>query len=114
MTMPDDVDFSISQFSGAWRVMCSSSPDFVTDRNRDVEYIFSDVPVPFFNMALVTARGISQRTLETLARDATKWAAGRPVPWMLLVTHDALAPGVDASSVLDACGFTPLLPMTGM
>jgi GNAT superfamily N-acetyltransferase len=33
---------------------------------------------------------------------------------MLIVTHDALAPGVDATSALDCCGLTPMLPMTGM
>jgi len=112
--MADDVDFSISQFSGAWRLMCSASPDYVTDGNGDVEYIFSDVPVPFFNVALLTVRDISRDKLQGLARNATKWAAGRPVPWMFLVTHEALATGVDASSVLDACGFAPMLPMTGM
>ena len=112
--MADDIDFSISQFSGAWRLMCSASPDYVTDGNGDVEYIFSDVPAPFFNVAIPTGREISHDKLQQMARDATKWAAGRSVPWMFLVTHEALAPGVDASSALDAAGLTPMLPMTGM
>ena len=66
--MADDVDFSISQFSGAWRLMCSNSPDYVTDGNGDVEYIFSGVPVPFFNVAIPTGRDISRDKLQQLAR----------------------------------------------
>jgi ribosomal protein S18 acetylase RimI-like enzyme len=33
---------------------------------------------------------------------------------MFVVTHETLAPGVDAASVLDPAGLTPMLPLTGM
>ena len=112
--MSDDVRFSISQFRDAWRLLCGASPGFVADGNGAVEYIFSDLPIPFFNVALVTARNVSAGTLQAEARQACEWAAPRSVPWMFVVTHEALAPGVDAASVLDSCGLTPMLPMTGM
>jgi hypothetical protein len=35
-------------------------------------------------------------------------------PWLFVVTHDALEPGTDAAAVLDACGFAPIIPLTGM
>jgi GNAT superfamily N-acetyltransferase len=112
--MNDDAGFSISQFSEAWRLLCGASPGFAADGNGATEYIFSGLPIPFFNVALVTARGVSASVLQTEARQACEWAAPRSVPWMLIVTHDVLAPGVDATSALDSCGLTPMLPMTGM
>ena len=112
--MSDDVDFSISQFGDAWRLMCGASPGYLAKGNGAVDYIFSGLPIPFFNAALVTARNVSASALQTGARQACEWAAPRSVPWMFIVTHEALAPGVDAASVLDSCGLTPMLPMTGM
>jgi len=112
--MNDDVDFSISQFGDAWRLMCGASPGHVIERKKDVDYVFSGLPIPFFNVALVTAREVSRDALGTLGRDAAKWSAGTAVPWMLIVTHEALAPGVDAASVLETSGLIPLIPMTGM
>lgn len=112
--MSDDVGFSISQFGDAWRLMCGASPGHVIEGTTDVDYVFSGLPIPFFNVALVTARDVSGDALNTLAREALQWSAGKAVPWMFIVTHDALAPGVDAASVLEASDLIPLLPMTGM
>jgi GNAT superfamily N-acetyltransferase len=112
--MSDDVGFSISQFGEAWRLLCGASPGYVADRTAAVDYIFTGLPIPFFNVALVTARDVSGGVLQTEARQACEWAAPGSVPWMFVVTHDALAAGVDATSVLDSCGLTPMLPMTGM
>ena len=112
--MSDDVDFSISQFRDAWRLMCGASPGYAADGNGAVEYIFSGLPIPFFNVALVTGRDVSASALQTEARHACEWAAPRSVPWMFVVTHETLAPGVDAASVLDPGGLTPMLPLTGM
>ena len=112
--MTDDVDFSISQFGDAWRLMCGAHPGHVIEGNQDIDYVFSGLPIPFFNVAVVTARRVSGDALNTLARGAVKWSAGRAVPWMFLVTHDALVPGVDAAPLLESAGMVPLLPMTGM
>jgi GNAT superfamily N-acetyltransferase len=112
--MKDDVDFSISQFGDAWRLMCGASPGYVSEGQKDADYVFSGLPIPFFNAAIITARDVSRDGLESLARNAVAWAADKAVPWMLLVTHDALKPGVDAASAIEACGLVALLPMTGM
>jgi hypothetical protein len=42
------------------------------------------------------------------------WAEDKGAPWLFVVTHEALEPGVDAAATLDACGLMPLLPLTGM
>ena len=112
--MTDAVDFSISQFRDAWRLLCGASPGFVAERSGTVDYIFSGLPIPFFNVALVTGRNASASALQTEARKACEWAIPRSVPWMFIVTHEALASGVDAAPLLDSCGMTPMLPMTGM
>ena len=112
--MNDDVAFSISQFRDAWRVMCSACPGYLAGRTADVDYIFSGLPIPFFNAAIVGARDISHDALTAMGRNACEWAADKSVPWMFIVTHEWLAPGVDASSVLDRLGLTTLLPLTGM
>jgi hypothetical protein len=112
--MTDDVDFSISQFGDAWRLLCGASSGYVADGNGAVEYIFSGLPIPFFNVALLTARPVSAAALQGEGETACGWAVPRSVPWMFIVTHEALAPGVDAASVLDSCDLVPMLPMTGM
>ena len=112
--MSDDVGASISQFGDAWRLLCGASPGYVVDGNGATEYIFSSLPIPFFNVALLRGRNVSAGALETEARTACAWAAPRSIPWMFVVTHEALAADVDAATVLDACGLTPMLPMTGM
>jgi len=112
--MNDDVAFSISQFRDAWRLMCGACPGYLTGGASDVDYIFSGLPIPFFNAAIVGARDISRDALTTMGLAARAWAADRHVPWMFIVTHEALAPGVDAASALDSAGLTGLLPLTGM
>ena len=112
--MGDDIDFSISQFGDAWRLMCSASSTHAIEEQKDVEYVFSGLPIPFFNIALVTTRNVSGAALESLGRSALTWPADKRVPWMFIVTHDALTPGVDAAPVLEPLGLVPLLPMTGM
>jgi|SoiMethySBSTD1v2_1073268.scaffolds.fasta_scaffold01135_15 GNAT superfamily N-acetyltransferase len=112
--MNTDVSFSIAQFRDAWNVLCRACAGFVTYQAGGVEYIFSGVPIPFFNVALVTAAGIPAGELEAQARAACLWAADKAVPWMFVVTHEALARGVDAASTLEPCGLVPMLPLTGM
>ncbi len=110
----DGVGLSVSQFREAWRVLCSASPAARFDAGDGVEYIFCGLPVAFFNVALVTARHVSGPALAAMGERACAWAAATSLPWLFIVTHEALAPGVDASSVLDGCGLTPMIPMTGM
>jgi GNAT superfamily N-acetyltransferase len=112
--MNEDARFSVSQFRDAWRLLCGACPGYQTGGNGDLEYIFSGLPIPFFNVALVKADNISGDGLAGLGREASTWAANTGAPWMFIVTHEALAPEVDAASALESCGLIPLIPMTGM
>jgi GNAT superfamily N-acetyltransferase len=112
--MSDNLALSLQQFIDAWRVMCTRTAGHVAASEDGVEYIFSGVPIAFFNVAILTGRDLSADRLRSLGRRAGAWAAGSGVPWLLVVTHDGLAPGTDAASVLDACGLGPMMPMTGM
>ena len=79
-----------------------------------VHYVFSGIPIPFFNVALVTGRDVSDATLSASGQDACDWASKHDVPWLFVITHEALVAGTDAGAALDACGLAPLMPLTGM
>lgn len=88
LRLNDPVDLSIRQFCHAWRVMCAGAPgNAMAD---GVRYTFSGIPIGFFNVALLTGRGISSDALQAHARDASSWASTHRVPW-LFVTHERLA-----------------------
>jgi multiple sugar transport system permease protein len=52
--MNDDVTLSIRQMDGAWRLMCAGAPKAVEASGEGIQYIFSGLPVSFFNVALLT------------------------------------------------------------
>ena len=54
LTAATGIDLSISQFVAAWRLMCAGAPGHTTAEADGVQYIFSGVPIPFFNVAVVT------------------------------------------------------------
>lgn len=108
------VDLSIQQFVGAWRLMCAGGPAYEAVAMDGVHYVFSGVPIPFFNVAILTGRLISAETIGSRAQQACEWAAEKHVPWLFVVTHDALEPGVDATAIADGVGLAALMPMTGM
>jgi len=112
--MQDPVDLSIRQFIDAWRVMCSGAPGHVEAASDGVHYVFSGIPISFFNIALPTRRDIGADALQTHARDACAFASRHGVPWFFVVTHEGLAPETDASAILDSCGLAPIMPLTGM
>lgn len=113
--MSDNVDLAIQQFSAAWRLMCSGASGYRGVEHDGIEYIFSGLPIGFFNVALLTKRqGVSGPALASHGHDACAWAADKDVPWLLMVTHEALESGVDAAAELDACGLVPMMSMTAM
>jgi GNAT superfamily N-acetyltransferase len=112
--MGDNVDLSIRQFVEAWRVMCRDAPGYVEELGDGLALVFTGLPVPFFNVALLTGRGVSAGALKAFGDRAGTFAAGKAVPWLFVVTHEALENDVDPSAVLDACGLAPLMPLTGM
>ena len=112
--MNDGVHLSIRQFSDAWRLMCTSGPGHSLVVGDGIEYIFSGLPIGFFNVALLTGRGVSSGALKSHGHDACAWSSAKNVPWLFVVTQEALETGVDAASVLDGCGLAPMMPLTGM
>jgi GNAT superfamily N-acetyltransferase len=110
----DQVDLSISQFVQAWRLMSRGAPAYEEEQGDGLSLIFTGLPIPFFNVGLLTGRGLSAGELKALAGRACEWASTRPVPWLFVVTHDAIEEGVDPAAVLDSCGLAPIMPLTGM
>jgi GNAT superfamily N-acetyltransferase len=112
--MNDDVGFSIRQMDGAWRLMCAGGPKPVAATTDGIRYIFSGVPIGFFNLAVLTGSRLSAEVLGTRGCEACEWAAVQSVPWLLAVTHEQLEPDIDAAATLEACGLTAVMPLTGM
>jgi hypothetical protein len=112
--MTPDIDLSIRQFAEAWRVMCLPCDGSVITSDDGIDYRFSGLPIPFFNVALLTADRISTSALASLGQRACEWASGRGVPWLFVVTHEALDADVDAAAVLQPSDLVPLMPLTGM
>jgi hypothetical protein len=114
--MTDQVTLSISQFVDAWRLIGRAIPGSTIEAGDGVAYIFTGLPIPFFNVALPTLGPLSAAALEASARSAIHRAARvrDTPPWLFIVTHEALEPGVDPATVLEGSGLVPLLPLTGM
>ena len=110
----DHVDLTTTQLLGAWRAMCAGAPGYQHRSADGLEYVFSGLPIAFFNVAVVTARQVAAPLLDATARSAMHWARAEGAPWLFIVTHEALEPGVDAAATLEPSGLVPLLPLTGM
>ena len=110
----DPVDLSIRHFIAAWRTMCAGARGYADEAAGGVHYVFSGIPIAFFNVALLTGRNASAADLTAAGRGACDWAAKHGVPWLFVITHEALAAHTDAAAALASCGLTPLMPLTGM
>jgi GNAT superfamily N-acetyltransferase len=99
---------------GAWRLMCAGGPKPVVAATEGIKFIFSGLPIGFFNVAVLTDSGLSSEALSARGREACAWAAVQSVPWMLVVTHEHIESGVDVAATLDACGLAVMMPLTGM
>jgi GNAT superfamily N-acetyltransferase len=110
--MSDRVALSVRQFVEAWRLFAKTCPGHSIESHEGAEYAFCGLPIAFFNAVTLTGDGVSAAELRDRARAAREWAAPKSLPWLLVVTHDNLSPGVDAAAALD--GFTPAVPLTAM
>ena len=108
------VDLSVRQMCEAWRLMCRDAPGRRVSSADGIDYIFSGLPVAFFNVAVLTQPSISASALRAFGHAAREWAAETPVPWFFVVTHDRIDPGVDVTAILGDCGLGAALPLTGM
>lgn len=106
--------FSTSTLVAAWRALCDTAPSSVRRTAEGVEFIFSGLPIGFFNAAIVTSPSASDSDLRRIGVEACRFAASHPVPWMLFITTDTLEAGTDADAALDACGMAPALTLIGM
>ena len=113
-SLQDGVNLSVRQMCEAWRVMCRDAPGRRVSSADGIDYIFSGLPVAFFNVAVLTQPSISASALRACGQAARQWAAETPVPWFFVVTHDAIQPGVDVAAILGDCGLGAALPLTGM
>ena len=112
--MSEGVELAIDQFREAWRLWSAASPHQPRVNEDGIEFIFSGVPISFFNVAILTGQNVSREGLKALGKRACESAAEQGVPWLFVVTHERLQPGVDAVAGLDECGLAPMMPMTGM
>jgi GNAT superfamily N-acetyltransferase len=112
--MKDGVALSISQFLDAWRIFGRACPGARVDSAAGVDYVFTGLPIAFFNVAVLTSGELSAADLDAAARGAVRWASDKNAPWLFIVTHETLAPGTDAAAVLAPRDLVPLLPLTGM
>jgi GNAT superfamily N-acetyltransferase len=108
------IDMSIRQMCEAWRVMSRDASGLRASSADGIDYIFSGLPVAFFNVAILTQPSVSASALRSLGHAAREWAAQTPVPWFFVVTHERVEPGVDATAILADCGLAAALPLTGM
>jgi GNAT superfamily N-acetyltransferase len=114
MVVNDPVGLSIRHFIDAWRTLCKGAPRYAEEGVGGVHYVFSGIPIAFFNVALITGRNVSATALSGSGRQACEWASKHGVPWLFVITHESLEAGTDAGSALDECGLVPLMPLTGM
>ena len=114
LSTTEGVDLSFRQMLGAWRIMSAAAPHAALSSQPGLECIFSGVPVPFFNVALITDTRVSGEALAAHGQRACAFAADQDVPWLFVVTHETLEEGVDPEATLDACGLAPAMPLTGM
>ena len=110
----DSVALSIRHFIDAWRLMCAGAPGYSEEAANGVHFVFSGIPIPFFNVALVTGTTVSADALSAAGERACGWASKRAAPWLFVVTHEALVEGTDHAAALESCGMVPLMPLTGM
>lgn len=112
--MNTEINLSLSQVCGAWRQMCAPFPQAAFAQTPAAQCLFAGIPVPFFNLGVLTQQAPSASALAEQAHEVCAWAQPHQLPWFLTVTHQKLSPGVDAAAVLDGLGMMPLLNLTGM
>jgi GNAT superfamily N-acetyltransferase len=112
--MSDLMTLSQRQFIGAWRSLSLRSPYCSLHSEPGLECTFSGTPISFFNAISLTGRDLSADAVRRDSERARAWASDKNVPWLLVVTPGALTTPAECESILDSCGYAPLLPLTGM
>jgi GNAT superfamily N-acetyltransferase len=111
--MKPGLALSIDQFVKAWRLMCSPAAGYENVRAPRVEYVFSGLPISFFNAVFVTG-DCDAASLRSMSAAAREWAASRPVPYFFITTREMTAAGAGEEAALASAGFAPAMQLTGM
>ena len=99
----------------AWDVMNRDAPGFEKLRGGVLEASWCGLPSPFFNLVVTARHPESLNEFESSLNDLQHWAAARKVPWILTLGHEMLGDMMPAAErILDAAGFGPMMPLTGM
>jgi GNAT superfamily N-acetyltransferase len=85
--MNEPVALSISQFIDAWRIFGRGHAGSRTESAAGVTYVFTGLPIAFFNIAVPAVGPLSAAALEATARGAMHWASDSAPPWLFVVTH---------------------------
>lgn len=102
-------------FLNAWEVIGAGAPDAIRHSLEGMEFAWSGLPSPFFNLALSTAAPASLEAFSTAVADAVAWAAPRNAPWMLGLCHETLGElFTPAVEYLEQNGFGVMMALTGM
>jgi len=86
------------------------------DTAPGLDFLYGNVPIPFFNVAVLHAPVAGQADLGERLKRAQAFAASRPYPWFLIAADDA-TPGELAAhrdAALAAAGLVPAMKLTGM
>ena len=99
----------------AWDAMGHGSSAAESVRGGLIEIAWCGLPVSFFNLAVTSGTPGPVGDFEAAVRQACDWAAVRQQPWILALSHETLGDLLEpARGVLEAQGFAPMMPLTGM
>jgi ribosomal protein S18 acetylase RimI-like enzyme len=112
--MHDLLQLQIRQILGAWKIMSAGCSDARCVEAEGAEYVFSGLPIPFFNVVVPTELGISASRLSQIGSEACAFAQETGLPWLFVPTLEALNEDVDAEAALSQCGLVPTMGMTAM
>jgi predicted GNAT family acetyltransferase len=111
-----EAEESLSQFEGAWRATCIDFPRFELVDLPALKIYWPDVPLMFYNMAIITAPARGAAELRHRAHLAQTFMRTKSTPGMLAVCEEILAPNLraEASHILATENLYPAVPMIGM
>ena len=111
-----EVEESFSQFEGAWRATCVGFPRFEVVELPALRIYWPDVPLMFYNMAIITAPVREAAELRDRAHLAQTFMRTKRTPGMLAICEETLAPNLrgEASHILATENLYPAVPMIGM
>jgi GNAT superfamily N-acetyltransferase len=106
------LDEANQQFVGAWRMFVGRMPAGETTEMDGVVALFGHIPVPFFNVCLLTSPVPTPAQLGRRLSAGMEYASTRGVPWFFALCDEWLPEG--AGDVLAEAGLSPAMKLTAM